>query len=137
MQLETCKKTHCKQQLPTCKQIDINYHHANKQTNNKYLVGSIPRDIEGMLSLTSMYFSYKNLSSLVISINHGTQFDATSFIGNRKLYGPYLGPCKDLSSLVQTYITCHLFQISRCLQSHGFLFDPWPLQLLLLLRKGH
>lgn len=58
------------------------------------LVGSIPASIASMQSLTSVDFSYNNLSGLVPETGQFSYFNATSFVGNPNLCGPYLGPCK-------------------------------------------
>ncbi|XP_058187334.1 leucine-rich repeat receptor-like serine/threonine-protein kinase BAM1 isoform X1 [Rhododendron vialii] len=58
------------------------------------LVGSIPASIASMQSLTSVDFSYNNLSGLVPETGQFSFFNATSFVGNPNLCGPYLGPCK-------------------------------------------
>ncbi|GJS28568.1 leucine-rich repeat receptor-like serine/threonine-protein kinase BAM1, partial [Tanacetum coccineum] len=51
-----------------------------------------------MQSLTSVDFSYNNLSGLVGLVPGTRQFSYfayTSFLGNADLCGPYLGPCKE------------------------------------------
>nr|XP_043634524.1 leucine-rich repeat receptor-like serine/threonine-protein kinase BAM1 [Erigeron canadensis] len=59
------------------------------------LVGSIPTSIASMQSLTSVDFSYNDLSGLVPGTGQFSYFNYTSFEGNPKLCGPYLGPCND------------------------------------------
>ena len=72
--------------------------------SRNHLVGSIAREIKGMLSLTSVDFSYNNLSGIVPGTGQFTYFNVTSFVGNPKLCGPYLGPCNDLSSPAQAHV---------------------------------
>ncbi|CAI0627477.1 unnamed protein product [Linum tenue] len=69
----------------------LNY--LNVSRNN--LIGSIPPPISTMQSLTSVDFSYNNLSGLVPGTGQFSYFNYTSFLGNPDLCGPYLGPCKD------------------------------------------
>ncbi|GJN10336.1 hypothetical protein PR202_ga28422 [Eleusine coracana subsp. coracana] len=57
------------------------------------LAGEIPPTIAGMQSLTAVDFSYNNLSGLVPATGQFSYFNATSFLGNPGLCGPYLGPC--------------------------------------------
>ncbi|GJN24458.1 hypothetical protein PR202_gb12198 [Eleusine coracana subsp. coracana] len=57
------------------------------------LAGEIPGTIAGMQSLTAVDFSYNNLSGLVPATGQFSYFNATSFLGNPGLCGPYLGPC--------------------------------------------
>ncbi|XP_024984302.1 leucine-rich repeat receptor-like serine/threonine-protein kinase BAM1 [Cynara cardunculus var. scolymus] len=63
--------------------------------SRNHLVGSIPTSIASMQSLTSVDFSYNDLSGLVPGTGQFSYFNYTSFLGNPKLCGPYLGPCKD------------------------------------------
>lgn len=72
--------------------------------SRNHLVGSIPREIEGMLSLTSVDFSYNNLSGLVPGTGQFSYFNATSFVGNPELCGPYLGSCNVQSSPAEAHI---------------------------------
>lgn len=62
--------------------------------SRNHLVGSIPESISVMQSLTAVDFSYNNLSGLVPGTGQFSYFNATSFVGNPALCGPYLGPCK-------------------------------------------
>ncbi|KAJ6799679.1 leucine-rich repeat receptor-like serine/threonine-protein kinase BAM1 [Iris pallida] len=62
--------------------------------SRNHLEGSIPSSISTMQSLTSVDFSYNNLSGLVPVTGQFSYFNATSFLGNPDLCGPYLGPCK-------------------------------------------
>nr|XP_025882533.1 leucine-rich repeat receptor-like serine/threonine-protein kinase BAM1 isoform X2 [Oryza sativa Japonica Group] len=57
------------------------------------LDGEIPATIAAMQSLTAVDFSYNNLSGLVPATGQFSYFNATSFVGNPGLCGPYLGPC--------------------------------------------
>lgn len=66
--------------------------------SRNHLVGSIPAPIATMQSLTSVDFSYNNLSGLVPGTGQFSYFNYTSFLGNPKLCGPYLGPCKDIAA---------------------------------------
>ncbi|KAE8807644.1 Receptor protein kinase CLAVATA1 [Hordeum vulgare] len=58
------------------------------------LDGEIPVTIAAMQSLTAVDFSYNNLSGLVPVTGQFSYFNATSFVGNPGLCGPYLGPCR-------------------------------------------
>ncbi|URE03541.1 Receptor protein kinase CLAVATA1 [Musa troglodytarum] len=58
------------------------------------LEGQIPAAISTMQSLTAVDFSYNNLSGVVPSTGQFSYFNATSFVGNPDLCGPYLGPCR-------------------------------------------
>eukprot|EP00252_Welwitschia_mirabilis_P019973 TRINITY_DN477_c0_g1_i1.p1 TRINITY_DN477_c0_g1~~TRINITY_DN477_c0_g1_i1.p1 ORF type:complete len:1023 (+),score=71.02 TRINITY_DN477_c0_g1_i1:971-4039(+) len=62
------------------------------------LVGSLPMEIQSMASLTAVDFSYNNLSGLVPGTGQFSYFNASSFVGNPDLCGPYLGPCRDTGS---------------------------------------
>lgn len=53
--------------------------------SRNHLVGSIQGEIENMLSLMSMDFSYNNLLGLVPSMGQFNYFNATSFVGNVEL----------------------------------------------------
>ncbi|KAJ4759958.1 Non-specific serine/threonine protein kinase [Rhynchospora pubera] len=68
----------------------LNY--LNLSRNN--LDGQIPPMISTMQSLTAVDFSYNNLSGLVPGTGQFSYFNATSFIGNPNLCGPYIGACK-------------------------------------------
>ncbi|RWV86992.1 hypothetical protein GW17_00051063 [Ensete ventricosum] len=57
------------------------------------LEGSVPASIATMQSLTAVDFSYNNLSGLVPGTGQFSYFNASSFVGNPELCGPYLGPC--------------------------------------------
>ncbi|PKU83455.1 leucine-rich repeat receptor-like serine/threonine-protein kinase BAM1 [Dendrobium catenatum] len=61
--------------------------------SRNHLEGSIPSSISTMQSLTAVDFSYNNLSGLVPATGQFSYFNATSFMGNPDLCGPYLGPC--------------------------------------------
>ncbi|KAL5217746.1 hypothetical protein ABZP36_018430 [Zizania latifolia] len=61
--------------------------------SRNHLDGEIPPSIATMQSLTAVDFSYNNLSGLVPGTGQFSYFNATSFIGNTGLCGPYLGPC--------------------------------------------
>ncbi|PKA49694.1 Leucine-rich repeat receptor-like serine/threonine-protein kinase BAM1 [Apostasia shenzhenica] len=61
--------------------------------SRNHLMGSIPSSISTMQSLTAVDFSYNNLSGLVPGTGQFNYFNATSFLGNSGLCGPYLGPC--------------------------------------------
>jgi hypothetical protein len=63
--------------------------------SRNHLVGTIPGSIASMQSLTSVDFSYNNLTGLVPGTGQFSYFNYTSFLGNPELCGPYLGPCKD------------------------------------------
>ncbi|KAG6507315.1 leucine-rich repeat receptor-like serine/threonine-protein kinase BAM1 [Zingiber officinale] len=62
--------------------------------SRNHLEGQIPAAISTMQSLTAVDFSYNNLSGVVPSTGQFSYFNATSFLGNPDLCGPYLGPCK-------------------------------------------
>jgi Leucine-rich repeat (LRR) protein len=68
----------------------LNY--LNLSRNN--LDGQIPQNISTMQSLTAVDFSYNNLSGMVPSTGQFSYFNATSFVGNPNLCGPYIGACK-------------------------------------------
>eukprot|EP01018_Ginkgo_biloba_P039693 Gb_29523 [translate_table: standard] len=61
--------------------------------SRNHFIGSIPGALENMQSLTAVDFSYNNLSGLVPERGQFTFFNATSFVGNPGLCGPYLNPC--------------------------------------------
>ncbi|KAL5683982.1 hypothetical protein ACJX0J_010367, partial [Zea mays] len=61
--------------------------------SRNHLDGEIPPSIATMQSLTAVDFSYNNLSGLVPGTGQFSYFNATSFVGNPGLCGPYLGPC--------------------------------------------
>ena len=61
--------------------------------SRNHLDGEIPATIAAMQSLTAVDFSYNNLSGLVPATGQFSYFNATSFVGNPGLCGPYLGPC--------------------------------------------
>ncbi|XP_062188052.1 leucine-rich repeat receptor-like serine/threonine-protein kinase BAM1 [Phragmites australis] len=61
--------------------------------SRNHLDGEIPATIAAMQSLTAVDFSYNNLSGLVPATGQFSYFNATSFVGNSGLCGPYLGPC--------------------------------------------
>ncbi|KAH9296819.1 hypothetical protein KI387_028501, partial [Taxus chinensis] len=61
--------------------------------SRNHLTGSIPKELEQMQSLTAVDFSYNNLSGLVPDSGQFSLFNASCFIGNPNLCGPYLGPC--------------------------------------------
>lgn len=89
--------------------------------SRNHLVGSIPREIENMLSLTSVDFSYNNLSGLVPSTGQFSYFNATSFVGNAELCGPYLSPCRDNSSPTQAHVKGPLSSTFKLLLVIGLL----------------
>ncbi|CAD5173311.1 unnamed protein product [Musa acuminata subsp. malaccensis] len=60
------------------------------------LEGSIPPSISTMQSLTAVDFSYNNFSGLVPGVGQFSYFNASSFVGNPELCGPYLGPCSSM-----------------------------------------
>ncbi|XP_074567705.1 uncharacterized protein LOC141824339 [Curcuma longa] len=62
--------------------------------SRNHLEGQIPVSISTMQSLTAVDFSYNNLSGDVPSTGQFSYFNATSFVGNPDLCGPYLGPCQ-------------------------------------------
>ncbi|KQK12976.1 leucine-rich repeat receptor-like serine/threonine-protein kinase BAM1 [Brachypodium distachyon] len=62
--------------------------------SRNHLDGEIPPSIATMQSLTAVDFSYNNLSGLVPVTGQFSYFNATSFVGNPSLCGPYLGPCR-------------------------------------------
>jgi len=62
--------------------------------SRNHLDGEIPPSIATMQSLTAVDFSYNNLSGLVPGTGQFSYFNATSFVGNPGLCGPYLGPCR-------------------------------------------
>ncbi|CAL9152784.1 unnamed protein product [Musa hybrid cultivar] len=62
------------------------------------LEGSIPASIATMQSLTAVDFSYNNLSGLVPGTGQFSYFNASSFVGNPELCGPYLGPCSSVTN---------------------------------------
>ncbi|XP_042392334.1 leucine-rich repeat receptor-like serine/threonine-protein kinase BAM1 [Zingiber officinale] len=62
--------------------------------SRNHLEGQIPAAISSMQSLTAVDFSYNNLSGVVPSTGQFSYFNATSFISNPDLCGPYLGPCQ-------------------------------------------
>ncbi|RWW33703.1 hypothetical protein GW17_00001563 [Ensete ventricosum] len=62
--------------------------------SRNHLEGPIPVAISTMQSLTAVDFSYNNLSGVVPSTGQFSYFNATSFVGNPDLCGPYLGPCR-------------------------------------------
>ncbi|KAM0924928.1 hypothetical protein ACQ4PT_004804 [Festuca glaucescens] len=62
--------------------------------SRNHLDGEIPPSIATMQSLTAVDFSYNNLSGLVPATGQFSYFNATSFVGNPSLCGPYLGPCR-------------------------------------------
>ncbi|VAI37235.1 unnamed protein product [Triticum turgidum subsp. durum] len=68
----------------------LNYLNLSKN----HLDGEIPPSISTMQSLTAVDFSYNNLSGLVPGTGQFSYFNATSFVGNPNLCGPYLGPCR-------------------------------------------
>lgn len=68
----------------------LNYLNLSKN----HLDGEIPPSISTMQSLTAVDFSYNNLSGLVPGTGQFSYFNATSFVGNPSLCGPYLGPCR-------------------------------------------
>ncbi|KAE8693384.1 Leucine-rich repeat receptor-like serine/threonine-protein kinase BAM1 [Hibiscus syriacus] len=76
-----------------CKLSQVCGYYLNLSRN--HLMGSIPSSISNMQSLTSVDFSYNYLSGLVPGSGQFSYFNYTSFLGNPKLCGPYLGPCKD------------------------------------------
>ncbi|XP_074579073.1 uncharacterized protein LOC141835583 [Curcuma longa] len=57
------------------------------------LEGRIPESIGTMQSLTAVDFSYNNLSGLIPAAGQFSFFNASSFVGNPDLCGPYLGSC--------------------------------------------
>ncbi|KAK3149197.1 hypothetical protein QOZ80_3AG0214190 [Eleusine coracana subsp. coracana] len=61
--------------------------------SRNHLDGEIPPSIATMQSLTAVDFSYNHLSGLVPGTGQFSYFNATSFVGNPGLCGPYLGPC--------------------------------------------
>ncbi|PWZ23480.1 Leucine-rich repeat receptor-like serine/threonine-protein kinase BAM1 [Zea mays] len=61
--------------------------------SRNHLDGEIPPSIATMQSLTAVDFSYNNLSGLVPWTGQFSYFNATSFVGNPGLCGPYRGPC--------------------------------------------
>ncbi|CAL1392972.1 unnamed protein product [Linum trigynum] len=61
----------------------LNY--LNVSRNN--LIGSIPPPISTMQSLTSVDFSYNNLSGLVPGTGQFSYFNYTSFLGNPDICG--------------------------------------------------
>ncbi|XP_072951169.1 uncharacterized protein [Typha angustifolia] len=62
--------------------------------SRNHLEGQIPASVSTMQSLTAVDFSYNNLSGLVPGTGQFSYFNATSFVGNPELCGPYLGPCR-------------------------------------------
>ncbi|KAG8098358.1 hypothetical protein GUJ93_ZPchr0013g36776 [Zizania palustris] len=62
--------------------------------SRNHLDGEIPPSVATMQSLTAVDFSYNNLSGLVPGTGQFSYFNATSFVGNPGLCGPYLGPCR-------------------------------------------
>ncbi|KAG0455665.1 hypothetical protein HPP92_024957 [Vanilla planifolia] len=66
--------------------------------SRNHLEGSIPSSISSMQSLTAVDFSYNNLSGIVPATGQFSYFNATSFLGNPNLCGPYLGPCRSGSN---------------------------------------
>lgn len=72
----------------------LNYLNLSKN----HLVGPIPRSLSTMQSLTSIDFSYNNLSGMVPATGQFGYFNATSFLGNPNLCGPYLAPCPSTSA---------------------------------------
>lgn len=68
----------------------LNY--LNLSRNN--LDGQIPQMISTMQSLTAVDFSYNNLTGMVPGTGQFSYFNATSFVGNPNLCGPYIGACK-------------------------------------------
>ncbi|KAG6529038.1 leucine-rich repeat receptor-like serine/threonine-protein kinase BAM1 [Zingiber officinale] len=61
--------------------------------SRNHLEGSIPQSIGTMQSLTAVDFSYNNLSGPVPSAGQFSYFNASSFVGNPDLCGPYLVSC--------------------------------------------
>ncbi|WOL07848.1 leucine-rich repeat receptor-like serine/threonine-protein kinase BAM1 [Canna indica] len=62
--------------------------------SRNHVDGQIPDAISTMQSLTTVDFSYNNLSGVIPSTGQFSYFNATSFVGNPDLCGPYLGPCR-------------------------------------------
>uniref|UniRef100_A0A0C9RRJ5 non-specific serine/threonine protein kinase n=1 Tax=Wollemia nobilis TaxID=56998 RepID=A0A0C9RRJ5_9CONI len=94
----------------------LNY--LNISRNN--LVGSVPKEIEGMQSLTSMDLSYNNLSGEIPNKGQFTYFNATTFVGNPELCGPYLVAC-DKSSPATNHVRGPLSSTFKLLLVIGLL----------------
>ncbi|URE19667.1 Receptor protein kinase CLAVATA1 [Musa troglodytarum] len=62
------------------------------------LEGSIPPSIATMQSLTAVDFSYNKLSGHVPGSGQFSYFNASSFVGNPDLCGPYVGPCNSVTN---------------------------------------
>ncbi|KAH0453622.1 hypothetical protein IEQ34_017946 [Dendrobium chrysotoxum] len=66
--------------------------------SRNHLDDSIPQSISSMQSLTTMDFSYNNLSGLIPGTSQFIYFNSSSFLGNPELCGPYLGPCRSTNN---------------------------------------
>lgn len=72
--------------------------------SRNHFTGSIPVELEQMQSLTSVDFSYNNLSGVVPNGGQFAFFNATSFVGNPRLCGLYLGPCTFQANSPHTHV---------------------------------
>ncbi|KAJ4898108.1 Leucine-rich repeat receptor-like serine/threonine-protein kinase BAM1 [Raphanus sativus] len=73
--------------------------------SRNHLVGSIPGSISSMQScLTSLDFSYNNLSGLVPETGQFSYFNYTSFLGNPDLCGPCKDSCRSPESYQRTFV---------------------------------
>ncbi|KAF8412612.1 hypothetical protein HHK36_000581 [Tetracentron sinense] len=62
--------------------------------SRNHLNESLPNEIGAMKSLTSADFSYNDFSGWIPVIGQYQYFNSTSFLGNPRLCGSYLNPCK-------------------------------------------